>query len=236
MKKAFYFAFFTILLLAGVYAPESSAYYKYVDKDGNTIITDDIMKLPKEYREQLMNEAKETEAAEAKQKEAEALQKALENVRVPVKEDGTSPAAAEESPNNIVNLPGSQNPAAQNQEPVKVEPVTELTLQDVLIFAAKGLGVLVGLGVMFFLIGKLSDLIGYKKLGSAISIGLTCLVLTYLLGTHLRNMADAYKVVMKQVFNVKTQMDKKNDKAEKTLKELDKAFQAEPPVQNAETH
>jgi hypothetical protein len=191
---------FTVFLLASflVAADVSAEFYRYTDSKGKTVITDDIRKLPEKYRERIEKEAADAEAEEVRLKSIEALEKA--------QAPASQPVSGQAEPEPVASSSTSASVASE---------------YSALIFVAKAFGAVVAALVIFFAVGRLTDLAGFKKLGTLISLVLSGLVFMYLLGAQLKIVAESYRDIMGQVTNVQKGLQKKGDSTGKALKETD---------------
>lgn len=187
-------------------------FYKYTDSKGNTVITDDVRKLPKKLREKIEKEGREAEAEEERIKGIELLEKAQApaSVPLPVQPEPSDPTEAED---------GDTSKNGQNSP--------ETSEYSALIFVAKVLGTVFATILIFYCVGRLGDIVGFKKLGTLISLVLSGLVFIYLLGSHLKIVAESYKDIMGRVTVVQKGLQKKGDSADKTLKEIDRGGRQE---------
>ena len=130
---------------------------------------------------------------------------------------------------SIEALEKAQAPASQpvsgqaEPEPVASSSTSASVASEysALIFVAKAFGAVVATLVIFFAVGRLTDLAGFKKLGTLISLVLSGLVFMYLLGAQLKIVAESYRDIMGQVTNVQKGLQKKGDSTGKALKETD---------------
>lgn len=181
-------------------------FYKYTDSKGNTVITDDIRKLPKKYRERLEKEGREAEAEEERLKGIELLEKA--------QAPASQPVEAQQGASSILDAGhGASSTTDQNAH--------ETSKYAALILVAKVLGTVAAVLLIFYGVGRLGDMVGFKKLGTLISLLLSGLVFMYLLGSHLKVIAESYKDIMGRVTVVQKGLQKKGDSADKALKEMD---------------
>lgn len=181
-------------------------FYRYTDSKGNTVITDDVRKLPKKYRERLEKEGREAEAEEERLKGIELLEKAQAPAREPVHEQETPETAVE---------------AGQGASPVTGQDAMRTSQYSALIFVARVFGTVAATLLIFYGVGRLGDMVGLKKIGTLISLLLSGLVFMYLLGSHLKIVAESYKDIMGRVTVVQKGLQKKGDSSEKALKEME---------------
>lgn len=201
------FIFFSLSFFFGAAVSEAE-FYRYTDYKGNTVITDDIRKLPEKYRERLEREGLEAEAEQERLKGIEALEKAQAPAR---------PAAQvqTESSSKVETTRGasSSSPAVQDSIGVLEHPA--------LILVSKAFGAIVATLLIFYGVGRLGDMVGFKKLGTLISLALSGLVFIYLLGSHLKIVAESYRDIMGRVTDVQKGLEKKGDSTDRVLKEMD---------------
>lgn len=184
----------------------SAEFYKYTDSKGNTVITDDIRKLPKKYRERIEKEGREAEAEQERLKGIELLEKAQAPASQPVPTQSETGTEVEEKP---------------GASPVNVQDALETSQYSALVLVAKIFGTVVAILLIFYGIGRLGDMVGHKRLGTLISLALSGLVFMYLLGSHLKIVADSYKDIMGRVTVVQKGLQKKGDSTDKTLRETE---------------
>ena len=196
----FLFAYF--FCATDVYAE----FYRYTDSKGNTVITDDIRKLPQKYRERIEREGREAEAEEVRLKDIELLEKAGAPASQSVPAQSEAGAAVDEKPDT---------------SPVSGQNALETSQYSALVFVAKIFGTVVAILLIFYGVGRLGDMIGLKKLGTLISLALSGLVFMYLLGSHLKIVAESYKDIMGRVTVVQKGLQKKGDSNDKALRETD---------------
>lgn len=199
--------FIVFLLVYSFWSTETYAeFYRYTDSKGNTVITDDIRKLPEKYRERIEREGREAEAQQMRLKDIELLEKAQAPASRPVPAQSGSNSAVEEK---------------QGASPVTGQEAPETSQYSALVFVAKIFGTVVATLLIFYGVGRLGDTVGLKKLGTLISLALSGLVFMYLLGSHLKIVAESYKDIMGRVTVVQKGLEKKGDSNDKALRETD---------------
>lgn len=207
MRERSLSVFIVFVLASFFWATDVCAeFYRYTDSKGNTVITDDVRKLPKKYRERIEKEGREAEAEEERLKGIELLEKAQTPAREPLHEQQTPDTAVE---------------AGQDAPPVTGQDALRTSQYSALIFVAKVFGTVAATLLIFYGVGRLGDMVGLKKVGTLISLLLSGLVFMYLLGSHLKIVAESYKDIMGRVTVVQKGLQKKGDLSEKALKEMD---------------
>ncbi len=182
-------------------------FYRYTDSKGNTVITDDIRKLPKKFRERIEKEGREAEAEEERLKGIELLEKAQAPAREPVHEQQASDTAVE---------------GWQGASSLTGQEAMETSEYSAPFFVAKVFGAVVATLLIFYGVGRLGDMVGLKKMGTLISLLLSGLVFMYLLGSHLKIVAESYRDIMGRVTVVQKGLQKKGESSDKALKEIDR--------------
>lgn len=207
MRERSLSVFIVFILASFFWATDVCAqFYRYTDSKGNTVITDDVRKLPKKYRERIEKEGREAEAEEERLKGIELLEKAQTPAREPLHEQQTPETAVE---------------AGQDTPPVTGQDAMRTSQYSALIFVARVFGTVAATLLIFYGVGMLGDMVGLKKTGTLISLLLSGLVFMYLLGSHLKIVAESYKDIMGRVTVVQKGLQKKGDLSEKVLKEMD---------------
>lgn len=134
------------------------------------------------------------------------LEKAQAPASQPVHEQETSDTAGE---------------GEQGASPVTGQDALGTSQYSAPIFVAKVLGTGAATLLIFYGVGRLGDMVGLKKTGTLISLLLSGLVFMYLLGSHLKIVAESYKDIIGRVTVVQKGVQKKGDSSEKALKEMD---------------
>lgn len=168
--------------------------YKYVDKNGTVCFTDSIQAVPKDYR---------------KKAEIVSVQ--------PKKEKGQQSEAAIQTTEN-------KGPRATVLSTEKEEEAKENIKEAIKGFVSnrlfKLIAGLIGFLFIFIIIGKASNFLGHKRVGSILRIALTLLVLLYLFNSHLKEVVNVFAMLKEEVLGVKKQAEERNKETDKIINEL----------------
>lgn len=79
---------------------------------------------------------------------------------------------------------------------------------------------IIGFLFIFIIVGKASNLLGHKRVGSILRIALTLLALLYLFNSHLKEVVNVFAMLKEEVLGVKKQAEERNKETDKIINEL----------------
>lgn len=184
--------------------------YKYQDANGKITIVDAIEKVPEEYRGQIPAEAlkpkrdETTERPVETQGLSEAQYKNLAAPEPPAQNAGQGAGIPhEEAPKGFLDA------VRQNTASGTVGGI-----------ALRAVGAIIILILLYAISSEIFSNLGYKRLGTVITIAVAAFVLIFLVRTQLKSVSEKYKKTAEQVTALQKRLKNKDLAAEKALAEV----------------
>lgn len=189
-----------------------AATYKYVDKDGNVGLADDLQTIPKAYRASAVQISRDE-----KQEEVSA----------------PAPAAPAGTPTSTQPAPvqpqiSAPEQAVQQSSHEEQRPAFSIRL-------AISIGVVIAAIFVSVFLGKISAMHGHDRAIHILRVSLSWLIVVYLVAAHAKDVMILVKMAGSHVQSVSAESAQRGEKAAKAIKALDKAIEGtELQVQEAE--
>ncbi len=198
MKKIFLFSAVLLFVLGLFFVQDGFAVmYKYVDKDGNIGMANDLQAVPEQYRATatvVKQDDEETASAQAAPSPGGKRETA---VGAPVHVPASTPAA----------IP------AQAQEKSAAAPFSARLLIS--------LAVVISFIFLSVILGKLSSFRGHGQALSVVRIALAWVVVLYIVFAHAKDVMTLFSMAGHKIDDVSQESAKKGEKAAKAIKALD---------------